>query len=343
MGQNTDDAFDHLQQVMRPVLQLASRNYLSDIRFRLAADGVRWAVQTRDTAALFDWLMAMVSFQGVSDAVALDYDARHGGVTFEQIDRGLRSGPTCPLLRSFEAFSGCGYRKGTRTCAQPQHLAGCPLPKHRLRKGSLNIAAYALFLFMRDVCRGDFVGWIDRTFALADPGIGLPKRAALMRIALLEPLGRIHGTGPKLWSMMGAELLLGADPRRERWVTTGASMIAIDTLVHNFLVRTGALRRFGADHPYGDRCYRPGGCADIIEALSERIDARAYNRSFPRSFPRFVQSAIWSFCAGLGFDICNGNRIDDRFRCDQSQCPAFSACDRVCASTAILRLTFDES
>jgi hypothetical protein len=36
-------------------------------------------------------------------------------------------------------------------------------------------------------------------------------------------------------------------------------MIAIDTLVHNFLHRTGILHRFGADHAYGSACYRRGG------------------------------------------------------------------------------------
>ena len=36
------------------------------------------------------------------------------------------------------------------------------------------------------------------------------------------------------------------------------SLVAVDTLVHNFLHRTGILRRLCADHPYGDRCYRAG-------------------------------------------------------------------------------------
>ena len=54
-------------------------------------------------------------------------------------------------------------------------------------------------------------------------------------------------------------------------------MIAIDTLVHNFLHRTGILARFNANHPYGAGCYRPGGCADIIAAVAERIDARQFN------------------------------------------------------------------
>jgi hypothetical protein len=41
-------------------------------------------------------------------------------------------------------------------------------------------------------------------------------------------------------------------------------MIAIDTLVHNFLHRTGILERLGAGHPYGLGCYQPNGCADIM-------------------------------------------------------------------------------
>ena len=79
-------------------------------------------------------------------------------------------------------------------------------------------------------------------------------------------------------------------------------MIAIDTLVHNFLHRTGILHRFGADHAYGSGCYRRGGCAEIIEAVAERIDARAFNPAFPAVFPRFVQHAIWRYCAQTGLD-----------------------------------------
>src|SRR3954451_15087867 len=56
---------------------------------------------------------------------------------------------------------------------------------------------------------------------------------------LLQPLAEIHGVSNKLLSMALADLFLGGDPDRERWVVTGASMIAIDTLVHNFLHRQG--------------------------------------------------------------------------------------------------------
>ncbi len=80
-----------------------------------------------------------------------------------------------------------------------------------------------------------------------------------MRAALLQPLGQVFGVSNKLWSMILADLLLGGDPGRERWVTTGASFVAVDTLVHAFLHRTGVLRRFAAEHAYGGACYAPTG------------------------------------------------------------------------------------
>jgi hypothetical protein len=101
-------------------------------------------------------------------------------------------------------------------------------------------------------------------------------------------------------------------------------MIAVDTLVHNFLHRTGILQRFSGEHPYGSACYRPGGCAEIIETIAHGIDARQFNRSYPRAFPRFVQRAIWRYCAQQGLAICNGNTIDDRTRCGNKACALYS-------------------
>jgi hypothetical protein len=106
-------------------------------------------------------------------------------------------------------------------------------------------------------------------------------------------------------------------------------MIAIDTLVHNWLHRTGILKRLGAGHLYGPHCYAADGCADIIRKASQRIDARKFNPQFPRIFPRFVQYSIWTFCSQEGFGQCNGNRIDDRERCDLRDCALFHRCGRV--------------
>ena len=125
-----------------------------------------------------------------------------------------------------------------------------------------------------------------------------------------------------------SNLFLGA-PRRCTWAEVGASMIAVDTLVHNFLHRTGILHRLAAGHAYGPGCYRPGGCAEIIATVAQRIDAREFNPNYPRTFPRFVQLAIWEYCAQQGRAICNGNRIDDRHRCTNIGCSLYSICDRI--------------
>jgi hypothetical protein len=150
-----------------------------------------------------------------------------------------------------------------------------------------------------------------------------------MRDAHLEPLFCIYGISGKVVSLALAELLLSADPGRERWVTTGASMVVIDTLVHNWLHRTGCLRRLGSEHAYGPACYGSNGCADIIEQAARQIDARQFCPDGPGFFPRLLQKAIWMFCANLGLDVCNGNRIDDRQPCDQASCPLFGQCERL--------------
>ena len=190
-----------------------------------------------------------------------------------------------------------------------------------------NQTAYALHLFIRDVAGGDLVGWIDRRLntAAKQPG---PDRLARMRAAALDPLKEVYGVSDKVLMMALSVLFLGAPGRRRRWREVGGSMIAVDTLVHNFLHRTGILRRFRADHGYGLACYRLGGCAEIIETVAELIDARQFNRRFPRTFPRFVQHAIWRYCSQQGLDICNGNQIDDQKRCDNKECALYSICER---------------
>lgn len=320
---NDESAWAHVIAVTQPALQLMSTTYLDEIAARLDEAGVRDAVARRDSGPIYDWLMGLISLQGISDRAAVAFDAKHGGVSFAEVETALASTPSCPRLRSYWHVAGCGYRRSAHQCAEPRHLARCPLPCLPLRKGGLNVASFGLALFIRDVADGDLVGWTDDILQAADPGVHAANRAAAMRTALLEPLVRIPNTGPKLWSMMLAELLLAGDPARERWVTAGASFVAVDSLIHNHLHRTGILRCLRAEHPYGDRCYGPGGCAEVIQRLAERVDAREFNVAFPATFPRFVQSALWLFCAEWGWNVCNGRRIDDRERCGQRTCPTF--------------------
>jgi hypothetical protein len=133
----------------------------------------------------------------------------------------------------------------------------------------------------------------------------------------------------KVLSMALADLLLAGDPQRPLWTEAGAVMIAVDTLVHNFLHRTGILGRLGKDHAYGTACYAPAGCSEILERIAANIDAGRFNSAFPANFSRFVQHAVWAFCAEGGLDQCNGRQIDDRKRCTRTECPVFRLCDRV--------------
>jgi hypothetical protein len=191
--------------------------------------------------------------------------------------------------------------------------------------------AYSLYLFIRDIADGDLVGWIDRQFRGADDPAN-PNRLARLQEALIGPLREVYGVSDKVLTMTLSCILLAAPRGYETWVEVGASMIAIDTLVHNFLVRTGILERFGAEHSYGAACYRPGGCADIIAVVTQQIDARAFNPRFPPVFPRFVQHAIWRYCAQSGLDVCNGNQIDDRKSCANVDCQIRKLCDRIVLS-----------
>lgn len=202
------------------------------------------------------------------------------------------------------------------------------MPRHDLRNGRLNQTAYSLFLFLRDLADDDIVSWIDGRLAMvsSDPASNQPAR---LRRALLEPLGKVYGVSNKVLAMSLSELLLGGDAKRPTWIEAGTVMIAVDTLVHNFLHRTGILRAFAAAHLHGPRCYAPTGCASIIERVAGNIDARRFNPIYPANFPRFVQHAIWRFCAESGLNRCNGHRIDDRLACPQTDCPVGASCARV--------------
>jgi hypothetical protein len=308
---------DHATRLILEVCRLVGPTAILDDTGE--PDEVTSAIRDRDTAVLFDWLMAALSYQGISDQVAADYIERHGLATWPLIERDLHRRPSCPKLASYWHFHDCHYNKTRYTCAEPDHLPDCPLPNHWLRNGRLNQSAYSLYLFVRDVTGSDLVGWIDRRLnaGAKQPG---PNRLARMRAALVEPMKEVYGVSDKVLMMALSQLFLGAPRTRRRWREVGGSMIAVDTLVHNFLHRTGILRL---------ACYRPGGCAEIIETVAGQIDARQFDRRFPRTFLRFVQHAIWRYCAQNGLDICNGNKIDDRKRCTNKDCSLYSNCDLI--------------
>ncbi len=295
--------------------------------------GIVTAIKTGDTPRIFDWAMENFSYQGISDQVARNYLAKHGGVTWRSIEAGLKKGRG--LARSCKAIGSSTAVATTREASvalNPSILGPCPLPGHRLRNGRLNQTAYSFFLFVRDIAHGDLVGWIDHQLV---SGHGSDSS---LQEALIGPMRHVHGLSDKILTMTLSTLLTAAPNSRPDWFEVGKGMIAVDTLVHNFLHRTGVLADFEATHAYGPGCYASGGCADIIRRVSAAIDATDFNRSFPNNFPRFVQHAVWRYCAGDGLNICNGNQIDDRKSCESGFCQLFRNLPENAAKSSIISI-----
>jgi hypothetical protein len=203
---------DYAVDMVHAVCRLAgSPSFVNDLQTELKQYGLVEAVDRHDTARLFDWLAAALSFQGISDRIAHEYMVRYGRPTWNDIAGSLTTAPPCPKLAGYWRFYNCRYHKGSGTCSEPEHLPDCPLPTHRLRNGRLNQTAYGLFLFIRDVAAGDLVGWIDARLAEADEP-NAPDRLARLRRALLSPLREVYGVSDKVLSVT----LSGSSGRRAR-------------------------------------------------------------------------------------------------------------------------------
>ena len=173
---------------------------------------------------MFDWLIRTLSFQGISDTVAAGYITEHGSVRWSEIAEALSAMPSCPKLGGYWRFYDCRYHKGAHTCSEPPYIDACPLPGHPLRNGRLNQMAYSLFLFMRDIADGDFVGWIDRQLREADTA--LLDRPAALREAVIGPLRSVYGISDKVLAMALSSMLLGAGKDRPLWSEVGATFVA---------------------------------------------------------------------------------------------------------------------
>src|SRR5258708_2077954 len=103
---------DQATQLILRVCQIAgSASFVDDARQSLEAEGVAAAIRDRNTAVLFDWLVAALSYQGIADQIASDYMERYGLATWHAIESDLRRRPSCPKLRSYWHFPDCPYNK----------------------------------------------------------------------------------------------------------------------------------------------------------------------------------------------------------------------------------------
>jgi hypothetical protein len=253
---------------------------------------------------LYQYLLECFLLAGGGDQSNLTYFSKQKlKPTFNRVRRALLTAH-CPKLGSFEAFAGCGYQKGKKTCGEPGLLPTCPLPLLNMKKGALNRMAFSLHLFLREVCKNDFHAFVRNHFGDGQ----LPDMEIKPRLeAFIKEVTRVANVGPKLAFMAFSGLFLtkseGWDYRR-----VGVQMIAVDSLVHNFLHRTGILALKGKNHKYGPVCHSGRGCLGVVEDLALKIDCRQFNRSYPAYFPRFIQSRLWWYCAKDGENVCNLNK-----------------------------------
>ncbi|MEQ1955138.1 hypothetical protein [Mesorhizobium sp. CN2-181] len=320
MTTNIDDAVRHAANLLAFTRHRGREQGASEPSF------LDQAIERHDTAVLYRSLMDGFSYQGISDAVAQNFVAKHGNSEWSEIQRMLEhsGAERCPKLESFHSFSACGYRKSSHICANMATLPSCPVPTLPLRKGVLNQQAFALYLLIRDICGGDLVQYIDQILAIAKCE---PDPVTTGREALLALFTSITGVSRKLASMMLATILLAASNSRQDWTSVGSSMVAIDSLVHNHLHRTGILRVYCAEHRYGEHCAGNQGCERIVRDLAARLGCSTSSAN--AMSPRQLQHAIWRFCAGSELNICNGNRMDDKAPCRQIHCPVGHGCARM--------------
>ena len=273
-------AIDHAVRLIHQVCCLAGS---FDLLEEFHDQNLCAAIERRDTAAIFDRLMHDFSFQGISDEIAENYMRRHGQATWRSVRKNLATQPSCPKLKTYWQFHDCRYEKTSRTCAEPHHIAACPLPTHRLRNGHLNQIAYSLYLFICDVADGDLVGWIDHRLDQANKSGG-PDPLAEACNGLIKPLRNVYGVSDKVLAMALSGILIGAADVRPKWLQVGVHLIAVDTLVHNFLHRTGILRRFEASHPYAPAATGQAAAPKSLPVLPSRsTPVRSIRPSRPSS------------------------------------------------------------
>lgn len=177
---------------MRRICQVAgAQSLIDDTRVGLAQHGVIAAIRRHDTPVIFDWLLDMVSYQGVSDSIAYGYMERHGRARWHDITNALVGESSCPKLTCYWAFEVAATARARGRAPIRSTSQRGPLPRHDLRNGRLNQTAYSLFLFMRDLAGSDIVAWIDERLGAIDLAPA-PDRAARLRQALLDPLGHIY-------------------------------------------------------------------------------------------------------------------------------------------------------
>ncbi len=281
-----------------------------------------WAPKQGMTmSALLEDLFRIANYQGVSDTAASVWLERNGTPNFTDLANQVQAAE-CPCLTSLEDFSGCDYQRRSRSCGQTAHYGDCVVPQLRTRRGLLAKTATGFALWAR--CRE---GLKLRDWLLSEVK---PDRTALNASnALSVDFARVPGISVKVARMLLADMCIGLAGHDEQLLQVGAETIVVDRIVHNVMTRVGAIAHSGKDHAFGEACYRPGGCADLIRDVASSINANVFDDRWPVYGPRLIQHALWRFGAGTQLNTCNGVQIPADARCALQGCPAHGNCGRV--------------
>jgi len=97
-AETTDDFGYAFRSIHTSCCLAGAPSYLDDIRAVFRGHAIVRAIRDHDMAALFDWLIEALSFQGFSDAVASGYMAQRGTARCSDIVEALSLAPSCPKL-----------------------------------------------------------------------------------------------------------------------------------------------------------------------------------------------------------------------------------------------------
>jgi hypothetical protein len=123
---------DYAVRIIHTVCGLAgSATWIDDIRADLRADKVQAPIRHRDTAVVFDWLIAALSYQGISDQAAYQYMEKHGRAAWRDIDQRLRSSPwPCPASARLSQ-KDCPLDQGWGLHDRHRHVGSQHFASHR--------------------------------------------------------------------------------------------------------------------------------------------------------------------------------------------------------------------
>lgn len=306
------------QKALKRVVEVAiDPDYVEDVRRRWSS--LRAAGPEIIAGKLFE----IANYQGMSDRAASSWLLTNGNPDFHELALRLPGEP-CECAGSGDGVSGCGYLRSQNVCSHPALLTRCIVPTIPARKGQLARLAVALSYWTAELPNQSLVGWARSKLTRGDPRAG--------GSAMVDDLKRLPGVSDKVASMIASDVAIGLSTGSDALLRAGASVIVVDRLVHNLIIRTGATKVAGQSHTFGPGCYAEGGCRDLIELFAVGTDARQFNRHWPTFAPRMLQHAIWRFCAGNEMNTCNGNNIRAGSACGIRNCPGFKDCAQVVVS-----------